>query len=210
MPTTSLKPIQTRYRGHHFRSRLEARYAVFLDCLGVQWQYEPEGFELPAGNYLPDFFLPAVNGGTWLEIKPHGGGSFFGFCSDRRPSSSKNPGRLVDDRLGEFAEAAQTKGQNFYVAYGIPSSDYLAEDAPDYDEEGMLENPWDSHQWSVCSCGKTPGIQFDARSDRNNCPHNCAKSYHGDKGYSHDHPLIIEAAFSARAARFEHGECGAT
>lgn len=202
MPVTPLKPIQTRYKGHHFRSRLEARYAVFLDHLGVQWQYEPEGFDLPSGRYLPDFFLPAVKGGTWLEIKPHGNGSFFGFC-----------GRsccLVDDRLGEFAEAAQANDQFFFVAYGIPSSGYLDGDGFDYDEEGVLEAPWDGHKWCVCSCGKTAGIEFDARGDRINCPHDCAKSRHGDKGYSHNHPLIIEAACSARSARFEYGECGAT
>jgi hypothetical protein len=62
------KPIETRYGDHRFRSRLEARWAVFLDTLGVRWEYEPEGFDLGEhGKYLPDFFLPNLK--VWLEIK---------------------------------------------------------------------------------------------------------------------------------------------
>lgn len=53
-----IKAIQTRYAGCHFRSRLEARWAVFFDQLEIEWQYEPQGFELPSGPYLPDFYLP--------------------------------------------------------------------------------------------------------------------------------------------------------
>lgn len=64
-----LKAIETHYNGYRFRSRLEARWAVFMDALGVKYDYEPEGFELPSGRYLPDFWLPSIRGGCWLEIK---------------------------------------------------------------------------------------------------------------------------------------------
>jgi hypothetical protein len=37
---------ETRYRGCRFRSRIEARWAVFFDTLGIKWWYEPEGFSL--------------------------------------------------------------------------------------------------------------------------------------------------------------------
>ena len=51
-----IKPIQTYYDGHWFRSRLEARWAVVLKYLGVPYEYEPEGFDLGDGmRYLPDF-----------------------------------------------------------------------------------------------------------------------------------------------------------
>ena len=64
-----IKPIETHYKGRLFRSRLETRWAVFFDTLGVQWEYEPEGFELGDGlRYLPDFWLPQVN--LWAEVKP--------------------------------------------------------------------------------------------------------------------------------------------
>src|SRR4051812_25766152 len=53
-----MKAIETRYRGYRFRSRLEARWAVFFDKLGLQWEYEEQGYVLPkAGCYLPDFKL---------------------------------------------------------------------------------------------------------------------------------------------------------
>lgn len=53
---SSVRPIETVYRGYRFRSRLEARWAVVLSCMGVRWEYEPEGFRLPSGKkYLPDF-----------------------------------------------------------------------------------------------------------------------------------------------------------
>lgn len=51
-----IKPIETEYNGYKFRSRLEARWAVFFDALGVKYEYEPEGFDLGNGKYyLPDF-----------------------------------------------------------------------------------------------------------------------------------------------------------
>lgn len=63
----TIKAIETRYAGCRFRSRLEARWAVFFDALGIEWDYEPEGFELESGRYLPDFLLPDC--GTWIEVK---------------------------------------------------------------------------------------------------------------------------------------------
>lgn len=61
--------IETTYKGVRFRSRTEARWALVLDHMRVEWRYEHEGFELPDGRYLPDFWLPDLKGGTWLEIK---------------------------------------------------------------------------------------------------------------------------------------------
>lgn len=56
-----LKAIETEYKGYRFRSRLEARWAVFFDACGVKWEYEPEGYDLGDGTYyLPDFLLHGV------------------------------------------------------------------------------------------------------------------------------------------------------
>ena len=65
---------ETRYKGYRFRSRLEARWAVFFDHLNVRWDYEFEGFQLKDNNsYLPDFLLR--DDGTfpdiWVEVKPN-------------------------------------------------------------------------------------------------------------------------------------------
>ena len=71
-----IKAIETFYKGYYFRSRLEARWAVFFDALGLDWDYEVEGYELSDGRYyLPDFI---INVSQWnhptrpwvYEIKP--------------------------------------------------------------------------------------------------------------------------------------------
>ena len=67
--TTQLKAIETSYSGYRFRSRLEARWAVFFDALDMPYEYEKEGFKLPSGWFLPDFWLPEQN--LWVEIKPY-------------------------------------------------------------------------------------------------------------------------------------------
>lgn len=73
----TIRPIQTPYKGYLFRSRLEARWAVYFDSLKIDWEYEPEGFQLPNGEwYLPDFWIPTIPhggytvAGLWVEIKP--------------------------------------------------------------------------------------------------------------------------------------------
>jgi hypothetical protein len=64
---TGIKAIETIYRGYRMRSRLEARWAVYFDAIGVEWEYEIEGFETEGGKYLPDFWLKTVD--MWAEVK---------------------------------------------------------------------------------------------------------------------------------------------
>jgi hypothetical protein len=65
----TIRAIETKYRGYRFRSRLEARWAVFFDALRIKWTYEPEGYELPDGSrYLVDFYLPEYQ--VFAEVKP--------------------------------------------------------------------------------------------------------------------------------------------
>jgi hypothetical protein len=95
MGATPINAIETRYAGCVFRSRTEARWAVFFDFIGTRWIYEAEGFYIGTNNegtatrkYLPDFYLPDED--LWIEVKgtraqfdydliaaaviPHGGG----------------------------------------------------------------------------------------------------------------------------------------
>lgn len=95
MGATPINAIETRYAGCLFRSRTEARWAVFFDAIGISWIYEVEGFHIGTNNegtatrkYLPDFYLPDED--LWIEVKgtraqfdydliaaaviPHGGG----------------------------------------------------------------------------------------------------------------------------------------
>lgn len=91
-----LKPIETHYAGCRFRSRIEARWAVFLDHLGIGWQYEPQGFDLPSGPYLPDFLLD-LGDGVWWEVK------------------GLEPSQQERDLCWELMEATK---QQVYIAYG--------------------------------------------------------------------------------------------
>lgn len=60
--------VQTTHNGYRFRSRLEARWAVFFSALNVRYDYEHEGFDYGDGKYLPDFHLPELR--CYAEIKP--------------------------------------------------------------------------------------------------------------------------------------------
>ena len=66
--STKIRAIETVYDGYRFRSRLEARWAVFFNALGIEYEYEKEGYDLGEhGWYLPDFWLPQVQ--MWAEVK---------------------------------------------------------------------------------------------------------------------------------------------
>jgi hypothetical protein len=94
-----IKAIETRAFGHHFRSRTEARFATFLHHAGVPWEYEPEGYELHAGRYLPDFRIRPdwAPDQVWVEIKP--------------------PSDTVDDP--RWPELARDSGMIFLVLRGL-------------------------------------------------------------------------------------------
>lgn len=76
-PSGAIRAIETHYAGHRFRSRLEARWAVAFDRMGIAWEYEPQGFHVThrltheegTFPYLPDFYLPDLN--VWAEVKGH-------------------------------------------------------------------------------------------------------------------------------------------
>ena len=64
--------VRQQYNGVQFRSRLEARWAVWFDAMGIPYVYEPEGVVLWRGGvYLPDFYLPRHHGGVYCEVKPN-------------------------------------------------------------------------------------------------------------------------------------------
>lgn len=62
----ALDGVPTGYSGVCFRSRLEARWAVFFDLLGWPWEYEP----IDLAGYIPDFVLPLPAGRVLVEVKP--------------------------------------------------------------------------------------------------------------------------------------------
>lgn len=103
MTDTTPNPIETEYRGYRFRSRLEARWAVYFDTMEYTWEYEPEGFHLKSGDYLPDF---RIDGESWWEVKPAmpGGQASRGF-------------RDLDPR---WVDLVATTGMELSVTFGLP------------------------------------------------------------------------------------------
>lgn len=74
-----MKAKKTVYNGYEFRSKLEAKWAVFFDLCGIKYDYEPEAFICFDGSqYTPDFYLHDVKlrsdfvNGVYVEIKPQG------------------------------------------------------------------------------------------------------------------------------------------
>lgn len=75
-----MDPIETEYQDYWFRSRLEARWAVFFDSLDCEWAYEIQGFQLSNDDgqrllYLPDFYVENITTpwerktAVWVEVK---------------------------------------------------------------------------------------------------------------------------------------------
>ena len=70
----TIKSIETKYNGYNFRSRLEARWAVFFNSLGIEFRYEHEGYKNEKDFYLPDFEIklslsPRIYFKYYVEVK---------------------------------------------------------------------------------------------------------------------------------------------
>lgn len=97
-----IKAIETVYSGYRFRSRLEARWAVFFDAIGVEYHYEPEGFDLQGTWYLPDFYIPTWD--SFVEIK----GSRKQLCNASDIRKCRLLNRLSDKKVIIFVGNIKT------------------------------------------------------------------------------------------------------
>jgi len=172
-----VKTIATTYNGVRYRSRLEARWAIFFDQLGVTHAYEYEGFDLHTGYYLPDFWLPDMK--AWLEIKPY------------LPPQSE---------IDKYRALAEDANQRVYLSYrgfenyGIDDeirAFWLHVTDSSY---GVAEDDY----YAFCECGKCRriGIQYQGRHERI-CGNQCYPKT--DKGYPSDR--IQKAHNTARSWR---------
>jgi hypothetical protein len=141
-----IKAIETSYKGYRFRSRLEARYAVFLDTLGIEWDYEREGYDLGGlGYYLPDFWLP------WHAYGQHPGAGYFLEIKGQDPTPEEveklkalaaGTGHTCFLLAGEIGKqrhyTAHRRGHFFYTD---PAQDELLEDG----------DPYANHLWAMFS-----------------------------------------------------------
>lgn len=187
-----MRAIETRYAGCNFRSRLEARWAVFFDTLGIPWEYEPQGFEWVCDHegcrserngityrYLPDFWLPTMD--TWFEVK----------------------GKYTEEEMSLHSCFVGSYSQNFapvthITAVGdIPRTALSYTRGGDHSESMYLNGCADfEYQWCQCNkCGKI-GIEYSGRAARI-CKHDSC-----DEGYTLDVSRLDRALEAARSARF--------
>lgn len=186
----NVKPIQTPYGGIKFRSRIEARWAIFFDALHLTWEYEPEGFDLGNGVlYLPDFWFEKLK--IWVEVK------------------GAEPDEDACEKASKLSEASGYPVFVFFGGITLPDSPNGAPTAYALFPDGTGDY---QYCWCECrECGRL-GIQYDGRSDRLSCKEpflegdrngrGCKRSEHGDKGRYVDSPSLVKAYSLARSMRF--------
>lgn len=204
--TKTMKAIETSYNGLRFRSRIEARWAVFYDALGVRYQYEEQGFDLGGLYYLPDFWLPDYE--VWVEIKGEG--------SPSDEDKEKVRRLALETRYPALIFSGSFTSNTPFEDFGMPVAGwlwyYLRDNKTDKVEFEEHADEVDLGRWGYCErCGK-PKLDFgvffednyivvwpDGKEAKNRCGHR-------GKRHFADHPLIHRAYTAARKARFEHGE----
>lgn len=215
-----LKAIKTVYKGYNFRSRLEARWAVFFDTLGIEYRYEMQGFDLQGKWYLPDFYLREVLVNThsvvsmFCEIKPKyptdleiekarrlalAGKACVILYGDPYPEEMGgmffNPGYEIGKKNGD-------KYLQSDIATDIVEAKYEWEDT----EDGFtLSNLRDLSNRQSSRYGLSPmGFIEKAKSFFEGAinPPIDLKQYRVDLFAAHN-PLVMNAYRAARAARFE-------
>lgn len=216
----AIKPYETVYNGYRFRSRLEARWAVFFDSLGVKYEYEPEGFKLPGlGGYLPDFrvMCHGTRGDCldeawplYIEVKGQMDAasaekikafSFYHAWDDFEWPEPNDPNR--DKKEQEHREEIERTHFSLLLVGDIPN---VA--TPDDVTDSYTMGSYDSMGFDLCPFNyKTvDGDYFaaypaaDARGRFYLMGDDCHYVNQCDE------PRVMRAYQKARQARFEHGE----
>lgn len=180
-----IKPIETEYKGYRFRSRLEARWAVFFDNCGFKWEYEPQGYDIDGVRYLPDFRL--------YEAKY----PYHEYDNPEKP--------FFVEVKGEMDEASRQKVRKLSEHYPL----YVVGDIPyaddPYDYEYLVACAYsddiDFFTWSFMQGGGGYTAIFADKDGKPYFPWN-----HEIKDM--DIEKTMSALRAARAARFEYGERG--
>ena len=186
--TKKVKPIETVFAGCKFRSRLEARWGVFFNVLGVKWKYEPEGYDLGNGIwYLPDFWLPHVTSrndltpGVFVEIKPDTGSGLSMSESLKLELMGRiYPTYCFSGLPGPYGEMGADSGWEFADCRGYPFDNTM----------GFVH------------CEKCDHVKIEfGEGNYMYCP-KCGASA------SSESRALMFAYRKAKQARFEHGENG--
>ena len=191
MTDLAIPAIPTLYAGVLFRSRTEARYALFWDRLGITWDYEPQGFVTTAGvPYLPDFAIFPALGRLWVEIK----GSW-----ESDPEGVAKWRRFADDRPQPSRAVLLT---------GPPSIEgrHLVIGGNDY-QDNPLKGGWedDTQQWRPCVSGHHFDLTYPGLFRAKFAEDGCTDDFGGD-----GEARLRDAVAAARSARFGTHESAPT
>ena len=186
-----IKAIETEYKGYRFRSRLEARWAVFFDAIGAKWEYEPEGYELADGTmYLPDFVLHGVRGRGVLD-----GDEIYVEIKGVLTPEDLHKVEMFPMPIIIFGQIPDAEWKEVIRENGEPFAYWDFDFRRDHNEHfyNLEFSECDFyHSWP--KAGKGGGLVLDYPDD----PYDFV-----------DDDLTAEAFKKARQARFEHGEHGA-
>lgn len=180
-----IKAIETEYKGYRFRSRLEARWAVFFDALEYDWEYEPEGFDLGNLYYLPDFKI----GDDWYEVKAKG--------------------KLTTDDAEKIVRFAKTGNDIIYLDGTPDIGNYMRISCYKGDVFESGTSLTDMSYQEVANYLNMNSDVKDRDGDilwwKNGCPYVYAGfTYNQEPSMYRD--FLVEAVIKARSARFEHGQ----
>ena len=174
--------LPTWYAGHHFRSRREARWAVFFNTLNISWEYEPQGFDLDGIRYLPDFLLSPRKVQYFDPDVPYDSTPYWFEVKGQRPTAEEQH---------KAAQLATITNMPCFIYYEQPQ---LTQDStaihflPEVDQG--FEAPW---LWNECIC--RPQAQMDLHGE-----HWCVMMNKPNAGIN---ATQIQLAFqAARSARF--------
>lgn len=211
---SEIKAIETYYKGYRFRSRLEARWAVFFDAAGIKYEYEPEGFEVNLSDeekimYLPDFYLPDFD--VYAEVKPskqklYEDGEKISWCIDYN-NTPISKGLLILgqipywEKLNCYPSFAFFKWDN-----GVGS--YIATIIRGFGKnELLIQSDWDNE-----GAPELPDIRVNddlvLYSDKIRVVRHGAGFCMDDNDFAVMSYIFQPFYKKARQARFEHGECG--
>lgn len=212
-----IKSIPTEYNGYIFRSRTEARWAVFFDGMGIRYEYEAEGYEYCDGSmrWLPDFKLPD-EGNTLVEVKGNNevlkeDWDKLSLAVDYHNTPASDNGLLIvgdipnpyDIGFGsipvfsylEWAKGIRCDFAAFFDSTYSQHKNYL--------EKG-IKNVFSrlyKHNWRKFDVSFT-----SAQCDMPDCVSTLPKTISNNDIYSYKFKRLKEAFTIARQARFEFGE----
>ena len=175
---TQIQALQTWHNGHHFRSRVEARWAVFFEHMGVSFDYEPEAYSDGQTAYLPDFLISLRLSAPDNRFEP----KVFFEVKGAQPT----PEELAKARM-----LAKLTNKHVLIAFGSFSSGFKSIPTPvmfSVKPDGAVDGLF---HWSHCQgCDAFTFQRVTAFSDGCRC------------GYPHASSALAAAYNAARGARF--------